>query len=89
MDRVGTGLVRRVEQLSEVEVGLRRRLAAESERLIGEPYVRCVGVGFSVNSHARQPGVPGRPNHTDRDLPTIGNKHLGDLRAGVTRHFAS
>jgi hypothetical protein len=86
---VGAGLLGRVEQLAEVEVGLRRRLAAEREGLVGEPYVRCVGVGFGVHGHAWKPGIPGRPDHPDRDLPSIGNQHLGDLRAGVTRHFAS
>ena len=64
-------------------------LPAERERLVGQPYVRRIGVGFGVDGNARQPGILGRPDHPDRDLPTIGDKHLGDLRAGVTRHCAS
>ncbi len=79
MDRVGAGLLRRVEQLAEVEVGLRRGLAAEGEGLIGEPNVRRVGVRFGVHGHARDPGVPGRPNHPDGDLPAVGDQHLGDV----------
>ena len=76
VDGVGAGLLRGVEQLAEVEVGLRRRLAAEREGLVGEPYVRRVGVGLGVHGHACKPGVLGRPDHPDRDLPTIGDEHL-------------
>jgi hypothetical protein len=89
VDRVGAGLLRRVEQLAEVEVGLRRGLTAQGERVVGKPYVGRVGVGFGVHGDALQPGVLGRSDHPDRDLPAVGDKHLGDLRAGVTRHFAS
>ena len=89
VDRVGAGLRGRVEQLAEVQVGLGRRLAAERERLVGEPDVRRVGVGFGVHRHAGQPGVLGCPDHPDGDLPAIGDQHLGDLRAGVTGHCAS
>ena len=89
VDRVGAGLLRGVEQLVEVQIGLGRGLAAEREGLVGEPYVRRVGVGFGVDGHARQPGVLGRPDHPDRDLPAVGDEHLGDLRAGVTGHCAS
>ena len=89
VDRVGAGLLRGVEQLAEVEVGLRRGLAAEREGLVGEPYVRRVGVGFGVHGHACKPGILGCPDHPDRDLPAIGDEHLGDLRAGVTGHCAS
>ena len=79
VDRVGAGLLGRVEDLFEVEVGLGRRLAAECEGLVGEPHVRCVGVGLGVHGHASQPGVLGCPDHPDRDLPAIGDEHLGDL----------
>ena len=89
VNRVGAGLLGRIEQLGEVEIGLRRGLAAQRERLVGQPYVRRVGVGLGIHGHTCQPGILGRPDHPDRDLPTIGDKHLGDLRAGVTRHFAS
>ena len=78
VDRVRTGFRRRIEQLAEVQIGLRGRLAAEGERLIGEPHVRRIGVGFGVHGHARDPGVPGRTDHPDRDLPAIGDQHLGD-----------
>ncbi len=86
---VGAGLLGGVEQLPEVEVGLRRGLAAEREGLVGESYVRRVGIGLGVHGHACKPGILGCPDHPDRDLPTIGNEHLGDLRAGVTGHCAS
>ena len=89
VDGVGAGLPGRVEQLGEVEVGLGRGLATERESLVGEPYVRRVGVGLGIHGDAGQPGILGSADHPDRDLPAIGDEHLGDLRAGVTRHFAS
>ena len=48
-----------------------------------------VPVGLGVHGHALQSGIPGGADHADSDLPAIGDEHLGDLRAGVTRHFAS
>ena len=79
VDRVGSGLLGRVQDLLEDEVGLGRRLATECEGLVGKPYVRRVGVGFGVHGHASQPGVLGCPDHPDRDLPAVGDQHLGDL----------
>ena len=79
VDRVGAGLRGRVEQLVEHQIGLGGGLAAEGERLVGEPDVGCVGVGFGVDRHARQARVLGCSNHPDRDLPAIGDEHLGDL----------
>ncbi len=78
VDRVGAGFGSRVEQLAEVEVGLRGGLAAERERLIGEPDVWGVGVGFGVHGHARDPGVLGRADHPDGDLAAIGYQHFLD-----------
>ncbi len=89
VNRVGPGLLRGVQQLGKVEVGLRRGLTAQREGLVGEPDMRRISVGLGVHRHTRKPGILGRPDHPDRDLPTIGDEHLGDLRAGVTRHFAS
>ena len=78
VDGVGAGLRRRVEQLAEVQVGLRGGLAAERERFIGEPDVWGVGVGFGVHGHARNSGVLGRADHPDGDLATIGYQHFLD-----------
>ncbi len=78
VDGVGAGLGCRVEQLAEVEVGLRGRLAAEREGLIGEPDVWGVGVGFGVDGHARNSGVLGRADHPDGDFTTIGYQHFLD-----------
>ena len=76
VDGVGAGLLGGVEQLAEVEVGLRGGLAAEREGLVGEPHVWRVGVGFGVHGHAGKPGVLGGPDHPDGDLATIGDEHL-------------
>jgi hypothetical protein len=39
----------------------------------------CIGVGFGVDGHASQPGILGSPDHSNRDLPAVGDQHLGDL----------
>ena len=78
VDRVRPGLRGGVEKLAEVQVRLRRRLAPQRERLVRQPHVRRVGVGLGVHSHAFQPCVPCRPDHSDRDLAAVGDEHLGD-----------
>ena len=45
--------------------------------------MRCVGVGFGVHRHTAQTGIPGRPDHPDRDLATVSDEDLGD---GLTGH---
>ncbi|COV20337.1 Uncharacterised protein [Mycobacterium tuberculosis] len=92
MDGVGPGLGCRVEDLGEVQIGLRRGLAAQRERLVGQPNMRGLGVGFGVHRHAGQAGVAGRPDHPHCDLAAIGDENLrdpSDPRAGVTSHCAS
>ena len=58
VDGVGAGLGRGVQQLAEVEVGLRGGLPAQGERLVGEPDVRRVGVGLGIDRHAGQTRIP-------------------------------
>ena len=89
VDGVGAGFGRGVEDLAEVQVGLRRGLAAQRERLVGQPHVRRLGVGLGVHRHAGQARIAGRPDHPDSDLAAIGDENLGDPRAGVTSHCAS
>jgi hypothetical protein len=89
VDRVGAGLLGGVEHLLEHQVGLGGGLAAQRERLVGQPHVGRVGVGLGVDGHAGSPASLGCPDHPDGDLPAVGDKHLGDLRAGVTGHCAS
>ena len=89
VDRVGAGLLGGLQQLAEVQVGLRRGLTTQREGLVGQLHVRSVGVGLGVHRHTGQTGVLGRADHPHRDLTAIGDKNLGDRRAGVTRHCAS
>ena len=86
MDRVGAGLLRGVEDLAEVQIGLRGGLPAQGERLIGQPHMRGVGVRFGVDRHTAQTGVLGRPDNPDRDLAAVGHEDLGD---GLVGHCAS
>ena len=83
VNRVGARLLRGVEDLAEVQIGLRRGLPAEGERLVGQRYVRGVGVRFGVDRDTAQTGVLGRPDHPDRDLAAVGDENLRD---GLTGH---
>ena len=90
MDGVGARLGRGVQQLAEVEVGLRGGLPAQGERLVGKPDVRRVGVGLGINRHAGQTRIPGSPDHPDRDLTAVGDEDLGDgLTGRLSGHCAS
>ena len=90
MYRVGTGLRRGVQQLAEVQIGLRGGLPTEGERLVGEAHMRRVGIRLGIDRHTSQTGVLGRPDHPDRDLAAVGHEDLGDglVRRGVG-HCAS
>ncbi len=75
---VGTRFGGGVEDLAEVEVGLRGGLPAQGEGLVGQAHMRGVGVRFGVDRHTAQSGILRCPDHPHRDLAAVGDEDLGD-----------
>ena len=76
VDGIGPGLGRHGEDLLDAEVALGRGRAAERVRLVGHRDVQRVEVGFGVDGHTLQPGVPAGPHDADRDLTTVRDQHF-------------
>ena len=74
--RVGAGLLARLDELVDDEVGVGGRRATEREGLVGDPDVQGVAVRIGVDRDRGVAGVPTGPDHSDRDLATIGYEHL-------------
>ena len=87
VDRIGTRLLRGVENLVEDQVRLGRRLAAEGERLVGELDEHGIRVGLGVDGDAGDAGVAGGADDADGDLTAVGDEDLGDL--GCLGHVVS
>jgi hypothetical protein len=73
---VGTGFRGGVEDLAEVEVGLRGGLPTQGEGLVGQAHMRGVGVRFGVDRHTAQSSILRCPDHPDRDLAAVGDEDL-------------
>src|SRR6266487_4771507 len=73
---VGAGIGGRLEDPGDVEVALRRALAAQRERLIGHGHVQRVDVVLAVDGDAGQPRVAARSYYPDRDLAAVGDQDL-------------
>ncbi len=73
---VGAGLRGDVQHLVERQVALAGRVAAERERLVGEPDERRVPVGVGVDGDARQTGVTAGADDPDGDLTAVGDEYL-------------
>ena len=78
VDGVGAGFRRGVEDLAEVQVGLRGGLPTQGEGLIGQAHVRGVGIRLGIDRHTAQTGILGRPDHPHRDFTAVGDEDLGD-----------
>ena len=78
VDGVGAGFRRGVEDLAEVQVGLRRGLPTQGEGLIGQAHVRGVGIRLGIDRHTAQTSVLGRPDHPHGDFTAVSDQDLGD-----------
>ncbi len=86
MDGVGAGLLGCVEDLVEHEVGLGGRLSTEGKCLVCELHELRVCIGLGVNGNAAVAGILGRPDDPYRDFTAVRDKHLRNVRAGMTGH---
>ena len=75
---VRAGPTGHVEQLGDVEVGLRRAGAAERERLVGDADVHGLPVGVGVDGDGADRRVATGTGDADGDLTAVGDEDLGD-----------
>ncbi len=81
--RVSTSVGRDLDDLGDVEVGLRRRRAAEGVGLVGQPHEEGVTVGVGVDRDRADAGVLARTDDTDGDLAAVGDQDLLQAHAGT------
>ena len=76
VDRLGARPVRRLQQLVDVEVTLRRNRRPEQMGLIGLVGVRRVAVGLRVDANRHDPHLLQGPHDPDRDFAPVGDQDL-------------
>ena len=76
VDGVRTGLGRDGEELRDVQVGVRGRVAVQAEGLIRGGDVQGVGVDVGIHGDGRQLRVVAGPGYADRDFSTVGDQDL-------------
>ena len=74
MDKGGAGALRGVDDRVDVEVRLRSD-ALERDGLVGGTDVWCLGVVRGIHRDDAMPGLAGRSDDTESDLPTIGDEY--------------
>jgi hypothetical protein len=78
-----------VEQLVDAQVRVRRGVAAERERLVGELGWQAVAIGVGVDGDAGQARVAARADDPDGDLAPVGDQDLAhDLDPILSRAAA-
>ena len=70
-----------LEQLVDVQVGLRGRSRAEQERLVGAAHVERVAVRLGVHANRRDAHLAERAHDADGDLAPVGDQDLGEHAA--------
>ncbi len=76
VDRLGAGLLRRLDDLGDVEVALRGHRGADQERLVGLADVRGVAVDLRVDGDRADPHLLQRAGDADRDLAAVCDQNL-------------
>ena len=76
VDRLGAGLLRRLDDLLDVEVALGRDRRADQEGLVGLAHVRGVAVDLRVDGDRADPHLLQRAGDADRDLAAVCDQDL-------------
>ena len=82
MHGIGAGAAGDVDQLGDVEIALRRRVAGERPRLAGGGDMRRLPIARGVDADAGQAEIAAGAGHPHRDLAAVGDQ---DLLHGVGR----
>ena len=78
MDRVGAAVVGHLHDALQLQVGLRRRGAAEVMCLVRVADMDGAAVRVGVNSHGCNPELAARAHDANRDLAPVGDQHLAE-----------
>ena len=89
MDRLGSGLLRGLDDLLDVEVALGRDRGADQEGLVGLAHVRRVAVDLRIDGDRADPHLLQGPGDADRDLAAIGYEDLLEHGGAVYLETAS
>jgi hypothetical protein len=82
VDRLGAGAVGRLQDPIGVQVAVRRRRAADRDRLVGGGDVQRARVGLGVDRHRSDAHAPQRAQDADRDRAPVGDEDLAEHRRG-------
>lgn len=74
--RVGTAAMGYVDDLGDIQVGLRSGRSCECVGLIGNLDVEGITIRVRVDRHRRQAGVAAGAGYSDSDLATVGDQDL-------------
>jgi hypothetical protein len=76
VDGVGAGPGGDLDDLVNVQVGLRRSAAAQRIRLVRDLDVQGIEIGVGVDGDAGEPGVPAGARYPDRDLAAVRDQNF-------------
>ena len=76
VDGLGAGLLRRADDVRDVEVALAGRRRPDADRLVGEPDDRGLRVGGRVDGHRLDAQLAAGARHAQGDLAAVGDQDL-------------
>ncbi len=94
MNRLRIGHFGRADDRRNVQIAVFRRRGPDADRLIGELYVLCIGIGFRMHDHRADSHLTASTLHPQRDLTAIGDQNLlkhgrSEARGEAPRHVES
>ena len=76
MDRLRVGDFGRGDDRRDVEIALRRRRRPDAHRLVGEPHVLGLAIGFGMDDDGLDAELAAGALDAQRDLAAIGDQDL-------------
>ena len=82
MDRLGATAERGLDHRVAAQVAVGRGRAADAVRLVGEPDMQRIAIGFRIDRDGRDAFFATRAQYTHRDLAAIRDEHFLELGHG-------
>ncbi len=76
MDRLGAGLLRRLDDLLDAQIAFGRHRRADQESLVRLAHMRRIPIDLGINGDGPDLHLLQGPRDPDRDLAAVGNEHL-------------